>query len=61
MRFFGSETAPFSLGADDLARIARENPRAGHLAATREDPHRLPVTVLVGNVAVRSISARLSV
>lgn len=60
--FSSSETAIFSLDADALAdSVASGDDRATRLADLREDPHRLLVTLLVGNnlvnIAVTSIIA----
>lgn len=51
--FSSSETAIFSLSAEWLAeRAATNDRRAVRLAALRDDPHRLLVTLLVGNNVV---------
>ena len=57
--FSSSETAIFSLPAAESAEEPEEDPGAATLARLREDPHRLLVTLLVGNnlvnIAVSSI------
>jgi Mg2+/Co2+ transporter CorB len=62
--FSSSETALFSLSDEQLARMA-EAGGSGRLLAVREDPHRLLVTILVGNnvvnVAISSIATLLLV
>jgi Mg2+/Co2+ transporter CorB len=48
--FSSSETAIFSLAEEDIdADEATGDPRAVRLAELRDDPHRLLVTLLVGN------------
>lgn len=51
--FSATEIATFSLPAGWLAETARgDDPRARALSALRADPHRLLVTLLVGNTLV---------
>jgi Mg2+/Co2+ transporter CorB len=62
--FSSTEIAVFSLSSDWLAdRVAAGDGRAAVIADLREDPHRLLVTLLVGNnvvnVAISSILAVL--
>ncbi|WP_435069450.1 CNNM domain-containing protein [Haloplanus sp. C73] len=62
--FSSTEIAVFSLSRAWLdERVAAKDPRASILAELREDPHRLLVTLLVGNnvvnVAISSILAVL--
>jgi CBS domain containing-hemolysin-like protein len=64
--FSSSETAIFSLPVEQLTEHAESgDSRATQLAAMREDPHRLLVTLLVGNnvvnVAISSITTALLV
>ena len=64
--FSSSETAIFTVPEDWLASPeADDDPRAKRLRALRADPHRLLVTILVGNnvvnVAIASISTGLLV
>jgi CBS domain containing-hemolysin-like protein len=59
--FSGSETSIFSLEAHRVAAMAeRGDPGAGTLARLREDPHRLLITILVGNnvvnIAIASVT-----
>jgi len=50
--FSSSETALFSLSREWLARAAPTDSRAAAVAEVLEDPHRLLVTLLVGNNVV---------
>ncbi|WP_256297025.1 CNNM domain-containing protein [Haloarchaeobius salinus] len=64
--FSSSETAIFSLPVEQLTEHAASGDgRAAQLAELREDPHRLLVTLLVGNnvvnVAISSITTALLV
>ncbi|WP_440989103.1 CNNM domain-containing protein [Haloarchaeobius baliensis] len=64
--FSSSETAIFSLPVEQLAEhAATGDGRAAQLAELRDDPHRLLVTLLVGNnvvnVAISSITTALLV
>jgi CBS domain containing-hemolysin-like protein len=57
--FSSTEIALFSLPEDRIAALAGEDPRGAGVQALRENPHRLLVTILVGNnvvnIAVSSI------
>jgi CBS domain containing-hemolysin-like protein len=57
--FSSTEIALFSLADDRIAALADEDPRGPELQSLRADPHRLLVTILVGNnvvnIAVSSI------
>jgi Mg2+/Co2+ transporter CorB len=59
--FSSSETAVFSLGDEGVAAAAERDPRGRTLADLYADPHRLLVTLLVGNnvvnVALSSVVA----
>jgi Mg2+/Co2+ transporter CorB len=50
--FSSSETALFSLPRDWLAEAAKTDPRAASVEEVLSDPHRLLVTLLVGNNVV---------
>ena len=50
--FSSSETALFSLSREWVAQTAPTDPRAAAVADILEDPHRLLVTLLVGNNVV---------
>ncbi|WP_276272043.1 DUF21 domain-containing protein [Haloarcula litorea] len=50
--FSSSETALFSLSREALAEAARTDPRAAAVEDVLADPHRLLVTLLVGNNVV---------
>ena len=50
--FSSSETALFSLSREWLAEAAATDPRAAAVEDALEDPHRLLVTLLVGNNVV---------
>jgi len=57
--FSSSETAIFSLAPDSITQQAQSDERTAILAQLRADPHRLLVTLLVGNnivnIAISSI------
>jgi len=63
--FSSSELAVFSLASHRLEALAATGPRGELLAELRSDPHRLLVTVLVGNnvanIAAASISTAILV
>lgn len=60
--FSSTEIALFSLTADRVAELAASDDRGPGLQRLREDPHRLLVTILVGNNVVNiAISSILTV
>ncbi len=59
--FSGSEIAIFSLERHRLgALLGSDDPRAAALGRLREDPHRLLVTILVGNTVVNIAMASIA-
>ncbi|MDH5020207.1 DUF21 domain-containing protein [Halobacterium rubrum] len=60
--FSSTEIALFSLSDDRIAELAADDVRGEDLVDLREDPHRLLVTILVGNNVVNiAISSILTV